>query len=293
MTRAMIRTEITTLVFTPDRLVGVSIPERALPQDVSGSIVEIELEALGHTVPAALPENTTLIRTIELNTMVGGAQKGFRFTQPVEITFLLEPESVEAVNGDFSRLRVLRFGSVQDGWQPVPVRYVPISQSPGRLVATVNEFSMFALALLTRPHKQENLVIPTPTATPEPTPSPIPTPVPSVTPVPTASGVQRAVPTELSSPTPSNRLRTPTPVPATPTPTLRPTRTSTPAPQDQAPAIAGLAESTITPVPTLLVISEPEAGGLNEDLIVIIVLSGLGVFLGAFGLVQTIRERRR
>ena len=280
--RDVVEPEAETHIATSDGQVQLTISAGALPPEISGSNVEIEVKLLDtETVPEP-PEKTTFVYAVEVNTLIDGVPTEITYIQPVELAFTLKAEHLALVNGNVSELGVVWFNSETGEWEPIPVIYESTPLPVGRLMALLNHFSVYALSAAEQP-----------AATPTPVPPATPTPTATATPVPT--------PSPTFTPTPTVAAPTATPVPATPTPTPSPTFTPTVIPQADAtpaptptltPAPLALA-AVATPRPRLEWFIEPESEGSGLNTVILFAILGMAVVLGVAGFAQAVFVRRR
>ena len=280
--RDVVEPEAETHIATSDGQVQLTISAGALPPEISGSNVEIEVKLLDtETVPEP-PEKTTFVYAVEVNTLIDGVPTEITYIQPVELAFTLKAEHLALVNGNVSELGVVWFNSETGEWEPIPVIYESTPPPAGRLMALLNHFSVYALSAAEQP-----------AATPTPVPLATPTPTATATPVPT--------PSPTFTPTPTVAAPTATPVPATPTPTPSPTFTPTAIPQADAtpaptptltPAPLALA-AVVTPTPVFEWFIEPESEGSGLNTVILFAILGMAVVLGVAGFAQVVFVRRR
>ena len=238
-----------TLIETADGQVQLVFPAGALPRQLSGDVVEVSVKLL-HTDTVPQPaEGIVLLRALEVTTLVDGEPQHVDYAKPVELIILLTPEELELAGGDPSKIGVARFNPLNGDWESVPTTYEHEPPPAGRLVASLDSFSLFAVGLFPN---SVSAVAPEPITTPIPTPTPTPTPTPSPTATPTPSPTAAPTATPTSLPAPSTPMPTPTPTPTptpapvalglTPVPTPTPDFTSAQAPASQPPAVAALVE---------------------------------------------------
>ena len=254
--RDVVEPEAETHIATSDGQVQLTISAGALPPEISGSNVEIEVKLLDtETVPEP-PEKTTFVYAVEVNTLIDGVPTEITYTQPVELAFTLKAEHLALVNGNVSELGVVWFNSETGEWEPIPVIYESTPLPVGRLMALLNHFSVYALSAAEQP-----------AATPTPVPPATPTPTATATPVPTPSPTFTPTVIPQADATPA------------PTPTL------TPAPL----ALAAVA----TPRPRLEWFIEPESEGSGLNTVILFAILGSAVVLGVAGFAQAVFVRRR
>ena len=269
-----------TLIETADGQVQLAFPAEALPPQVGGDVVEVSVKLL-HTDTVPQPaEGIVLLRALEVTTLVDGEPQHVDYAQPVELIILLTREELELAGGDPSRMGVARFNPLNGDWDLVPTTYEHEPPPAGRLVASLDSFSLFAVGLFPN---SVSAVAPEPTTTPTPT-TPSPSPTPTTTPAPTPTATPTPTPTPTV--TPARPAPTATPLPPTPAATPTPSATATATPEPKPPPTAtATATSTPEPPPTIpaaFPITGPpgpptpsEGGGL----------SGLGIGLLVLGVV--------
>ena len=269
-----------TLIETADGQVQLVFPAGALPRQLSGDVVEVSVKLL-HTDTVPQPaEGIVLLRALEVTTLVDGEPQHVDYAKPVELIILLTPEELELAGGDPSKIGVARFNPLNGDWESVPTTYEHEPPPAGRLVASLDSFSLFAVGLFPN---SVSAVAPEPTTTPTPT-TPSPSPTPTTTPAPTPTATPTPTPTPTV--TPARPAPTATPLPPTPAATPTPSATATATPEPKPPPTAtATATSTPEPPPTIpaaFPITGPpgpptpsEGGGL----------SGLGIGLLVLGVV--------
>ena len=287
--KAQVSAERPTVIQTADRRVTVSIPAQALPASLQGESVEIEVTPLDTgSVPQPRGE-ISLVRVIEINTLVNGQATQVTFEAEVELSFSLDQVDLDRVDGNTSRLVVLRFDSTTNAWAPIEAAYDPEPAPTGRLVARLKSFSLYAVGA----RAEVTPSTPVPAGTEPPEPSATPTPAASPTPSPAALTSRPAPAASTGAPA---VLSTETPVPspaagatAIPASVPNPAAGATPIPAST--AVSGLGEvatpaPAATPVPAAVAGAEEAPGGaaLPIGFIIVIVLAVAAGFVagGAF-----------
>lgn len=263
---------------TLDGRVRVKIPAAALPSDEERD-VNVEVRGLDvDTVPNP-PEDSVFIQAVEIHTVVDGEESPISYLQPVELEFLLSEEDLKMAEGDGDRFRVLWSNDASGSWDAIPSEFEADGANGGRLTASLDHFSTYAVAILnTEAESSSQQTVPTATGTPKPATSPS---APSVE-APVVGLTRTSVPSTPTPQAPSVSASV-TPVPAV-----------TPSPVPTEVVVAVVTEQDSTPeAQQELVISPEPGGGIGTTTIVILVVVGIAVVGGGFGVFQALNARRR
>ena len=209
--------EQTTVIQTIDREIAVTIPPQALPAGLEAASVEIEVTVL---MPESVPQpaaEVSLMRVIEIETLINGQITEVIYDKEIELSFPISQEDLDRVDGDTSRLVVLRFNSSASLWEFIEATYDPSPAPAGRLVVKRKSFSLYAVgarekntiltAVPAAPQQPEPpaTLMPTPTTVLAVTPPPAATSVPTATSPPSATLAPSATPLPDATEAPSNQ----------------------------------------------------------------------------------------
>ncbi len=277
-------------IVTPGNQVQVTIPRGALADEEDGD-VEVEVKNVDTASVPDAPDGTFIVRAIELNTLIDGEISPLDYAEPVELAFVLTQEDLDLVEGDTSRLAVLRLNEETGEWEVLPATYESDPPPAGRLVALLDHFSVYAIGVMGGGEPEEERVTVAPTATP--TPTPMATSVPKAVPTPTAGAVVTLTQVPAISATAAVAQATATPAPtSTPQPTATPEPTAIAAPPAPAVPAAPAPPSRPPAEPqTAPVVQQP--GGMGATTIVILIIVGTAVLAGIAAVAQGIRARKR
>ncbi len=135
--------EADTMLQTPDGKVQVDIPAWSLPLSLANRQVQV---AVKHLNPARLsppPQGVTVVRGIELQTLLDGQVNPVTYTQPVVVTLPMEAAELQQV-GDISMIRAFRFNNRTNLWEVLPTSFVP-QGAVGAVVTRTDRFSFIAV----------------------------------------------------------------------------------------------------------------------------------------------------
>ena len=206
--KALVSVEQTTVIETIDREIAVTVPPQALPAGLDAASVEIAVTVL---VPESVPQpvaEVSLVRVFELETLINGQITEVIYDKEIELSFPMSQEDIDRVDGDTSRLVVLRFNSAASLWEFIEFTYDSSPPPAGRLIAKRKSFSLYAVGV--REQKTNITAVPaTPqqpeppaTLTPTPTTALAATPPPAATPVPIATSPPATTLTPAATPLP-------------------------------------------------------------------------------------------
>ena len=151
---------VETVVETPDKELAVTVPANSLPAELALKTVEVRVRNLDPATAPPPPTNTTLVRVIQIDSIVDGVETSVAYTQAVKLTFPITQAEIDQVGGDTSLLVVLRFNDATGQYDQLATTFV--AGPPAQLEATVTNFSLFAIGA------QQPVATPTP-ETPTPT----------------------------------------------------------------------------------------------------------------------------
>ena len=278
----------------------LNIPRNSIHNDLED--VEVEINVLDVDSLPIPSGNTIIVRAVELNTFIDGQVSPIDFEEPVELVFSLTDEDLALVDGDVSRFGVSLYRPETNEWEPLLVRHVSDPLPNGRLLVALNHFSIYALGVLEKRTDPELVSSPTPTPTIVPAAELVRTAVPTqvleqaprvvLTEIPQSPSFGRVtvVPTSAPSVLPTSTPAAKGSVAATPA-SEPPTATPTKMP---APVVAAVLLPTATVLAGLedkVIVEVGEEGGFSMTTIAIMVLAGIAVAAGGFGVVQAMLSR--